>query len=149
MRKEISGCVAEMFIKSLHFCHIDYDNYSYPQIYTSFYSVYVLEIIVQRSSSGNLSVTNAAIKKRPPAFPLRVFQLGLRRANTAWQGRAAVVRPRISLWRRCFDLCAHGETPELLLFDLSFSGDAGATELGEQSSDLSQPCLVIRRGLCI
>ncbi|MGO9431724.1 hypothetical protein [Rhodoblastus sp.] len=65
MQKEISGWVAEMFIKSLHICHREYDSYGYPQVSTDFYSVYVLEIIVQRSSAAILSVTNAAIKKTP------------------------------------------------------------------------------------
>jgi hypothetical protein len=78
MQRESSGCVAEMLIKSLHFCHREYDSYSYPQVSTGFYSVYVLEIIVQRSSAAILSVTNVAIKKSPSAFPWRVFQLGLR-----------------------------------------------------------------------
>ena len=52
-QNEISGCVAEMFIKTLHFCHREYDNYSYPQISTGFYSVYVPEIIVATPFSLN------------------------------------------------------------------------------------------------
>jgi len=73
LQKEISGCVAEMFIKSLYICHREYDSCTYPQISTGFYSVYVLEIIVHRSSAGILNVINVAIKKRPSAFPWRAF----------------------------------------------------------------------------
>ena len=78
MQKEISDCVAEMFIKGLHICHREGDKNSYPQTSTGLVSVYVLEIIVQRSPSGISRAINAAIKKRPSAFSWRAFQLGLR-----------------------------------------------------------------------
>jgi len=59
---------------------------------------------------------------------------------SVWQGRAAVAHARISLWQRCFDLCAHGEKAgRSLSASLSFNGDARAAELDKHLNDLSQP----------